>query len=72
MLVLCYFEYKLYSESDTLKPSEFLKRSKNIGAFEVVFGILNWFSLFCGILVLINSGKIERRERQASLDRMMG
>jgi hypothetical protein len=71
MLILSYFEYRLYSESDTLKPSEFLRRARTIGAFEVVSGLLNWFGLFCGILVLINSGKIERRERQAALDRMM-
>jgi hypothetical protein len=71
MLILAYFEYRLYSESDTLKPSEFLRRARTIGAFEVVCGLINWFGLFCGILVLINAGKVERRERQAAIDRMM-
>lgn len=60
-LLLCYFEFRFYAKSDTFKPHAFAGHARTIGVFEVVVGLLNWFAFVCGIIVIINAGKIERR-----------
>jgi hypothetical protein len=64
-LTLCHFEFRLYAKSDAYGPHAFAGHARTIGVFEVVVGLFNWFALVCGILVIINAGKVERRADRA-------
>jgi len=64
-LTLCYFEFRLYAKSDGYRPHAFAGHARTIGVFEIVVGLFNWFAFVCGILVVINAGKIERRADRA-------
>jgi uncharacterized Zn finger protein (UPF0148 family) len=58
MIILCVFELKLWSNADSLPLREFGRRAKTLGIFEIVVGLANTPTLVCGILVLINAGKM--------------
>lgn len=58
MVVLCVFEFKLYADADTIPDAELGVRAKNLGVFEIIVGLFNTVSLVCGIIVLINAGKL--------------
>ena len=58
MAILCIFEFKLWSQADSLPLREFGRRAKTLGIFEIIAGLANTPTLICGIIVLINAGKL--------------
>lgn len=62
MVVLCCFEFALYSKADSLPLRRLGRDAKTLAIFEVVVGLANTPTLICGIIVLINSGKLEGRD----------
>jgi len=61
MVILCIFEFILWSQADNLSPKELGGRAKILGIFEIIVGLVNTPTLICGIIVLINSGKLANR-----------
>lgn len=58
MWICCAAEFGLHGKADRLPAEKFAKKANNLATFEIIVGLLNLFSLVCGILVLINSGKV--------------
>lgn len=65
MIILCIFEFQLFSSADSLPDAELGARAKNLGIFQIVVGLFNIASLVCGIIVLVNAGKLETSPRPA-------
>ncbi len=63
--VLCAFEFRLYGELEEIDGKEAARRAHTMGIVEIVCGLVNFVSLACGIVVLIESGKLERRTSAA-------
>jgi hypothetical protein len=61
MVILCIFEFALWSQADSLSPRQVGGRAKTLGIFEIIVGLANTPTLICGIIVLINSGKLADR-----------
>lgn len=61
MVILWIFEFALWSQADSLSPRELGGRAKTLGIFEIIVGLVNTPTLICGIIVLINSGKLVDR-----------
>jgi hypothetical protein len=61
MLILAVFEFILYSQADDIRPQELITRAQSIAIFQIICGLFNLISLICGIIVLINAGKYQRR-----------
>jgi hypothetical protein len=62
MIVLCIFEFMLWSQADSLPVTQLSGRAKTLGIFEIVIGLANTPTLICGIIVLLNSGKLAARQ----------
>ena len=62
MVILCIFEFALWSKADGLSPRRLGGQAKTLAIFEIVVGLANTPTLICGIIVLINSGKLAGRE----------
>lgn len=60
MIILCVYEFALYSKASQLHPAEFARQAKNLGIFEIIVGMANLPTLICGIIVMIQAGKIRR------------
>jgi hypothetical protein len=58
LFILCIFEFSLWADADKLSARRLSERGKTMGIFEIVVGLANTVSLICGIILLINSGKI--------------
>jgi hypothetical protein len=58
MLILSIFEFSLWSRADRLPLYALGDRAKVLGIFEIVVGLVNTPTLICGILVLVNGGKL--------------
>jgi predicted Zn finger-like uncharacterized protein len=58
LAILCIFEFKLWGQADSLPLREFGRRAKILGIFEIIAGLVNMPTLICGIIVLINAGKL--------------
>jgi hypothetical protein len=61
MVILCVFEFILYSKADRIHPEELAANAQVIGIFEIIVGLFNWISLTCGIIVLIQVSKLRSR-----------
>ena len=61
MIILCIFEFRLWSKADNLSLRQLSGEAKTMGIFEIVVGLANTPTLICGIIVLINSGKLADR-----------
>ena len=61
MFVLSVFEFLLWSQADDLPERRFADKAKTMGIFEIIVGLANTPTLICGIIVLINAGKLGRR-----------
>ncbi len=61
MVILCIFELTLWSQADSLSLGQLRRRAKTLGIFEIIVGFVNIIALICGIIVLINSGKLADR-----------
>ena len=66
MVILCVFEFSLYAQAGRLPPPTLARKAKTLGIFEVIVGLFNLISLVCGIIVLINAGKIEIAQMDSS------
>ena len=62
MFILCVFEFMLWSKADSLSPRRLGAQAKTLGIFELVVGLANTPTLICGIIVLINGGKLAGRD----------
>ncbi len=62
MVILCIFEFALWSKADSLSPRRLGGQAKSLAIFEIVVGLVNTPTLICGIIVLINSGKLAGRD----------
>ncbi len=60
MVVLCIFEFRLYSSVDEIPATELAERAGKLAIYEFFVGLFNTVTLVCGFLVLINSGKLQR------------
>jgi hypothetical protein len=60
MILLCIFEFRLWSRADEIPLHELASRANTRGIFEIIIGLFNTFTLVCGIIVLINASKIGR------------
>jgi hypothetical protein len=60
MIILCVFELSLYSKAAQLHPEELARRAKTLGIFEILVGLVNLPTLICGIILLIQAGKVSR------------
>ena len=59
LIILCIFEFMLFTKASTLPPQELAQRAKTIGILEIIAIVLgNLVSLICGIIVLVNAGKV--------------
>jgi hypothetical protein len=58
MIVLCIFEFTLWARADSLSPHELAAQAKTVGIFEILVGLVNLPTFICGIIVLINAGKV--------------
>ncbi len=58
MIVLCIFEFILWSRADTLPVRRLGEQAKTLGIFEIIVGLFNTVAFVCGIIVLINGGKL--------------
>jgi hypothetical protein len=61
MVILCIFEFGLWSKADSLSPQRLGGQAKSLAIFEILVGLANTPTLICGIIVLINSGKLADR-----------
>jgi hypothetical protein len=61
MVILCIFEFALWSKADSLSSGQLAGRAKTMGIFEIIVGLANTPTLICGIIVLINSVKLVDR-----------
>jgi hypothetical protein len=60
MIILCVYEFALYSKASQMHPMEFARQARNLGIFEIIVGMANLPTLICGIIVMIQAGKIGR------------
>ena len=60
LVILCIFEFSLYSYAENYSRTELYTKVNRIGIFEVIVGLLNWVTLICGIIVLVHVGKLRR------------
>ena len=68
MGILSVFELILWSSADSLSPGELSSQAKVLAIFEIVVGLVNWPTLICGIIVLINSGQLTSGHSIARFD----
>jgi len=59
LIILCIFEFVLYSQAGRIPLNRFASKAKTLGIFEVIAGLLNTITLVCGIIVLVNSSRIQ-------------
>lgn len=60
-VILCIFEFKLYLDSKRLTPRELANKAGGLAIAEIVIGIfLSLPAFVCGIIILINSGRVLR------------
>ena len=62
MIILCIFEFDLWSKADRLPLRRVGSQAKTLAIFEIMVGLINLPTLICGIVILINSGNLENRE----------
>lgn len=62
MIILCIFEFILWSQADDLSPRQLSGQANTLGILEIVVGLANTPTLICGIIVLVNSGKLVERD----------
>lgn len=58
MVILCICEFGLRSKADDLPLGELGEKAKTMAIFEIVIGLFNTPTFVCGILTVINSGKL--------------
>lgn len=58
MFILCIFEFVLWSQADSLSGRKLGGKACTLGIFELIVGLANLPTMICGIIVLINSGKV--------------
>lgn len=68
MVILCIFEFSLWSKADSLQPRRLGEDAKRLSIFEIVVGIANTPTLICGIIIQIKSGKLASRRRDDEED----
>ncbi len=61
LVVLCIFEFRLYSQADTLRTDDFIEQAKKLAIFEIVGGLFNTPTLICGVLILVNAPAAKRQ-----------
>jgi DNA-directed RNA polymerase subunit RPC12/RpoP len=58
MAILCIFEFSLWAKADSLAIQDLGHRAKNLAIFEIIVGLFNTPTLICGIIAMINGGKM--------------
>jgi hypothetical protein len=62
MIILRILEFSLWANADQLPVGELGRRAKGLGIFEIIVGLANSPTLICGIIVLVNAGKLATLE----------
>ena len=67
LIILCIFEFSLYSQADGLPPQKLAKKAKTLAIVEIALGFFISLPAFvCGIITLINAGKLARKIRYST------
>ena len=61
MVVLCIFEFILYTQAKNISTDDLSRRATTLGIFEILVGLFNLVSLVCGILVLVHAPKLKEQ-----------
>ncbi len=69
MVVLCVFEFRLYSRAQTVPVERLASEAVTIGIFEIAVGLFNWFALVCGIIVIVNASGTKSRSLSTTTKR---
>jgi hypothetical protein len=59
MILLCVFEFVAWSRVDEQSNWEVSSSTHTLGIFEIIVGLANTAALICGIINLMNSGKLK-------------
>jgi hypothetical protein len=60
LLVLCIFEFSLYSRAAEMNRQDLASRAQVLAIFELIVGLLNMVALVCGIVILVNCSKLQK------------
>jgi len=61
MIILCVFEFRLWSEADELPLQELVNKAHSLYVFEIIVGLFNVVSLVCGIILGVKTSKLRRQ-----------
>jgi hypothetical protein len=61
MVVLAAFELLLFLQAPSMATSALERRARVIGVFEILLGVFNLVSLLCGVVTLLEVGKLRER-----------
>ena len=59
LIILCIFEFVLYSQAGQIPLNRFASKAKTLGIFEVIAGLVNTITLVCGIIILVNCSRMQ-------------
>jgi hypothetical protein len=60
LIILCIFEFILYSNAAQMDRPQLASRAQVVAIFELIVGLLNMVALICGIIVLVNCSKLKQ------------
>jgi hypothetical protein len=58
MALLCIFEFMLYSRIGREPVANIARSASTLAIFEIIVGLVNTPTLICGIILMINAGKV--------------
>jgi len=61
MIILCVFEFKLWSDAEDMPLHELVRRASSLYIFEIIVGLANLPTLVCGIILGIRTSKLKRQ-----------
>jgi hypothetical protein len=59
MFLLCIYEFALWARADSMSLPALASSAKARGILEIIVGLANTPTLICGIIILINAGKLQ-------------
>ncbi len=57
LVILAYYEIKLFQKADDIPTHEFAAEAKSLAIYEIIVGVFNTPTLICGIILIIQGGK---------------
>jgi len=57
LVILAYYEIKLFQKTDDIPTHEFAAEAKSLAIYEIIVGVFNTPTLICGIILIIQGGK---------------